>query len=181
MRIYRCGVAEVERRADDPWLCGNGKLATPKRSWRARRIRVLSGIEGIVAASAARNLWRLDDRCRCCDLRLPIGRLALDISRRSLRLSVSRLHLRLSVSRARRLLAVSRSGLRGRRRSSAGLGGSDRGTGRHTPLSLLEPLLEQAVLVLQFLVLAGKLPELVLKLLDPHLRIVRTIRLSLRK
>ena len=98
-----------------------------------------------------------------------------------MRLSVSWLRLRLSVSRLHLRPTISRSGLCGRRRSSAGLGGSDRGTGRHTPLSLLEPLLKQAVLVLQFLVLAGDLPEPVLKLLDPHLRIARTIRLSLRE
>ena len=46
---------------------------------------------------------------------------------------------------------------------------------------LAQPILELAVAVLQFLVLAGQLPELVFQPLDPHFQIgVVGLRLALR-
>ena len=48
----------------------------------------------------------------------------------------------------------------------AGLSG---GGGLRTPLKLPQPLFELPVAVLQFLVLAGELPELVLELLNAQL------------
>ena len=45
------------------------------------------------------------------------------------------------------------------------------GGGLRTALQRLQPLFELPVAVLQLLVLAGELPQLILKLLDAHFRV----------
>ena len=125
----------------------------------------MAGIERIAAATAERRCCRLllHDRCGGCDLRLLISRLHLRIALLSLR--IARLCLGLPGGR----IGLSR----GRRRGHAGLshrGLAGGGCGR-IATELAQAVLELAVAVLQFLVLAGQLPELVFQPLDPHLQI----------
>jgi hypothetical protein len=91
--------------------------------------------------------WFLDDRRRSGNLGL-----------------IARLGLRLPIGRA---------GLPRRNRGDAGRDGGRLGAGsclRATPKQL-QALLELPVAVLQLLVLAGELPQLILKLLNSHFRI----------
>jgi hypothetical protein len=70
-------------------------------------------------------------------------------------------------------LTIGRIGLRRGRSRHAGLG-SDRGrSGRalHAALELPQAFFELTIAVLQLLVLAGQLPQLVFQLLDAHFRI----------
>ena len=100
---------------------------------------------------------------RCRDLRLLVGRLRLRITLLPLRIAGLRLGL------PRRRIGLDR----GRRRGDAGLGRrrlAGRGCGR-AAAELPQALLELAVAILQFLVLAGELPQLVLEPLDPHIRV----------
>jgi hypothetical protein len=55
-----------------------------------------------------------------------------------------------------------------------------RACGLRATLLRAQAFLKQLVLMLQLLVLAGELPQLVLKLLDPHFRIAAIIRLRKR-
>jgi hypothetical protein len=66
--------------------------------------------------------------------------------------------------------------LRRRHRGHIGLTRTGRAWRRHAGTKLAQPLLKLAIAVLQFLVLAGELAQLVLKPLDTHLGI-RIIRL----
>ena len=70
----------------------------------------------------------------------------------------------------------------GRRSRHAGLRDRGLATGRdRRAAELAQPLLKLAVSVLQFLVLAGELPQLVLEPLDPHIRVgIVGLRLALR-
>ena len=129
----------------------------------ARRARsILAGIKGVAPASAGRGRRRglLHDRRGSCDLRL-IAPLRLAIA--WLRLAIARLSLRRSI----RCI-----GLRRRIGGNAGLG--DRrlaaSYGRRAA-ELPQALFQLTVAVLQLLVLAGQLPQLVLQPLDPHLHI----------
>ena len=162
--IARAGRAEIERlagpasagRADRRFI-GDRQLAAAERARRAGRVRILAGIEGIAAAAAGRRRRRrlLHDRRGRGDLRLLVARLGLRIAR-------------LAWAAGRRI------GLRRRRhRGHAGLGHrrlAGRRRGR-AAAELPQPLLELAVAILQFLVLAGQLPQLVFEPLDPHLEI----------
>ena len=66
-----------------------------------------------------------------------------------------------------------RTGLHRRRRGDAGLGDGrlSAGGGLRAALKLPQALFELPVAVLQLLVLAGELPQLVLELLDAHFRV----------
>ena len=69
----------------------------------------------------------------------------------------------------------------GRRSRHAGLRDRGLAAGRdRRAAELAQPLLKLAVSVLQFLVLAGELPQLVLEPLDPHIRVgIVGLRLAL--
>ena len=77
--------------------------------------------------------------------------------------------------RIARLLRVAWIGLRIGGGTAATLGCGHRRLGRRAlrrrRAELPQPLLELAVAVLQFLVLAGQLPQLVFQPLDPHLEV----------
>ena len=78
-------------------------------------------------------------------------------------------------------LAVARLKLHRRCRGDARLGGRRHtGPGLHAALQLPQPILELAIAILQFLVLAGELAKLLFQLLDAQLRI-RIIRLRQRR
>jgi hypothetical protein len=129
-------------------------LAATERARRARGIGNLARIEGIAAAPAlprrhpSRHSCRfLDDRGRSGDLRL-IARLGLRLPKRRIRLQRG---------------SGCNTGL-----SHGSLTGA--GAGR-AALKRPQAVLELPVAVLQLFILAGELPQLILKLLDPHFRI----------
>src|SRR5207248_6409794 len=176
LRIARsAGVGEIERvarpaaaRGADRRLSLDRKLAAAECLRGAGGIRVLAGIEGIAAAPAWRPRRRfLDDRRGSRDLLLRIARLGLPITR--LRLAVAALRLR---------WAIGRVGLRRRQRGcDTPLHCRSRtARGRLRIAELPQALFELAVAELQFLVLAGQLPQLVFQPLDAHFRI-RILRL----
>ncbi len=137
----------------------NRQLTAAERLRCARRIGVLGWVEGIAAAPARLGRDRrlrgfLDDRRGSGDLRLFIARLRLPIGRLSL--------LSRTIGRIGRLRGRSGRILRDRRRSGHGL---------RAALKLPQPLFELAVAVLQFLVLARQLPQLIFQPLDTHFRI----------
>jgi hypothetical protein len=110
----------------------------------------LIGIEGIAAASAGR-WWHgfrlLDDRRRSRDL--------------------------LAITRLDRRLPVGRAGLRRSHRGDVGLAGRSlaaRGDLR-AALEQPQPFFELPVAILQLLILAGQLPQLILELLNAQRRI----------
>jgi hypothetical protein len=128
----------------------------------------LAGVEGIATAAAKgwRRGWVLHDRRRRRNLRLLVGRLRLRIGRLSLRVA----WLGLGLPRER----IGLNGSRQRRYcGNAGLGHwrLAGGTCSRATAKLPQPLLELTVAILQFLVLAGQLPQLVFKPLDPHLEV----------
>ena len=179
MRISNpAGVGEIKRLARRPPTGGTDgrsrrhrKLAAAKRLRGARRIRIPTGIEGIATALAWRRRRLLHDRRGRRDLRLDIAALRL---RR-----IAGLGLRRIAGLGPRL-AVGGLKLHRRCRSDARLG-CRRRTGRrlHAALQLPQPILELAIAILQFLVLAGELAKLLFQLLDAQLRI-RIIRLRQR-
>ena len=127
------------------------ELAAAERARRAGGIRILVGIEGIATAPA----WRRRHACRLLDDRRRSGDLRL----------IAGLGRRLPIGRIR---------LRRRQRGDIGLGdGGRRSAGSALGAALKQPqaLFELPVAILQFLVLAGELPQLILELLNPHLRI----------
>ena len=148
------GVGEVERLArrapaggTDRRFRRHRKLTAAKRLRGARRIRIPSGIEGIAAALAWHRRRLLHDRRGWGDLRLDIATLAALRLRR-----IAGLGLRLAVARLK---------LHWRCRGDARLGGRRRtGPGLHAALQLPQPILELAIAILQFLVLAGELAKL---------------------
>ena len=123
----------------------------------------MAGIEGVATtpALALRSfLRRLNDRSRCCNLLLIIrGLLAAGLATRRIRLSSRR--------GCDDGLGYSRLG------NDALLGDGRLPGGRRLCTALEHPqtLFELPVAVLQFLVLARELPELILKLLNTHFRI----------
>ncbi len=159
-------------------------LATAERARRAGGAGVLAGIEGITATAATglRGCRVLRDRRGRCDLRL------LVVAGLGLRIALlARALLRIALLRIA-LLSLRRAGLnRGRccghvRLRSRGLA-TRRG---RCGAKLAQPILKLAVAVLQFLVLAGQLPELVFQPLDPHfqigvIRLRRDLRGALRR
>ena len=162
--VARAGGAEVERLARpasagraDGRVVGDRQLAAAERARRAGGVRVRVGVEGIATAAAGGRCCRLllNDRRGGCDLRL----------------LVSGLSLRLALS-----LPCGRTGLLHRRRNCSDAGLRHRWLARRTcsgraAAELPQPLLELAVAILQLLVLAGQLPQLVFEPLDPHLEI----------
>ena len=155
-------------------------LAAAERARRARGVGILARVEGIAAAAAAGRRGRrfLHDRRGRGNLRLLVIaglglRIALLLPRPLLRIALLRIAL----------LPLRRARLNGsRRRGHVGL--------RHRRLAarrgrrgakLAQPLFELPVAVLQLLVLAGQLPELVFQPLDPHFQIgVVGLHLALR-
>jgi hypothetical protein len=124
----------------------------------ARGIRILAGIESIAAAPARRRwrAWRFLDDWRWGSNLLVVPRLWLPIGRIRLR----------------------------RYRGDVGLdgGGLTAGSGLRASLKHPQAIFELAVTVLQLFILAGELPQLILKLLNPHFRIdVVGLRVRLRR
>ncbi len=155
-------LAEIERLAGAASAGGadrrfgrNRQLAAAERARRARRVRILAGVEGIATAAAGRRWraalrWLLDDRrlaaaiCGCDNLGWPCGcRIGWRLRRRQ--------------APRRRWAGLPAAGRPARLRRAA--------------LKRPQPLLELPVAVLQFLVLAGELPQPVLELLDSHFQI----------
>jgi hypothetical protein len=121
---------------------------------RARGIRIPGGIEGVATTPALhlrnsrwRCLWFLDDRCRSGNL-LVVTRLGLWLPERRIRLYR-------------------------RRRGDAGLtdGRLTAGGGLRAALKQLQAIFELPVAVLQLLILAGELPQLIFKLLNSQFRV----------
>ena len=151
------GISKIERLAGvasagraDRRFGRDRQLTTAERARRAGRIRILVGIEGIATAPARRRRHAcrlLDDRRRGRDL--------------------------LAIARLGRWLPVGRAGLRRSAlwRCWAGRRGGRRGRPARRP-EAPQALLELPVAILQFLILAGELPQLILELLNAHLRIV---------
>ena len=144
----RAGVAEIERLAGAASAGGadrrfgrDRQLTAAERAWRARRIRILAGVEGIATAAAGRRrhaLRRLlDDRRRSRDLRV-ITRLAL------------------AAGAADRPAAAAEALRRG---WAAAVGRRRRRWRGGAALKRPQALLELPVAVLQLLVLAGELPQ----------------------
>src|SRR5581483_9058 len=176
-----CGVREVQRFARsaaagsaDRSIGRDQQLAAAQRTRRPRRVRILAWIEGVAATrDAAPCWWRfLDNRRGRGGLGLAVTALLIvALLAIAALLVVTRLRLRLRGVAALgligplRLLAISALG--GGYSGDPGLG--RRLTGRRRCGSLQRPqlLLELAVAVLQLLVLAGQLPELILQSLDP--------------
>ena len=161
-RAARPGRVRRERRPAHRWR----SAADRRQAHAARRARSDSGWGRRHRRGGGRGLRRrrlLNDRRRCRDLRL------LVIA--ALRLAVTRLRLRVTGLGLR--LPIGRIGLRHRRRRGhAGLGDGRLAAGcRRRAAELPQALFELAVAVLQFLVLAGQLPQLVFQPLDPHFRI----------
>jgi len=125
-------------------------LTATERARRARGIRVLAGIEGIAAAPASGrdSLRFLDDRRRRGNLRLVITGLDLWLPQRRIR-------------------------LHGRRRRDVGQDDRGLATGGNLRAALQHPqaIFELPVAILQLFILAGELAQLILKLLNAHLRI----------
>jgi hypothetical protein len=124
---------------------------------------ILAGIEGIAAAAALRRSGRpslrfLHDRRRSGDLRLITG------------LGLRRLIDRTGLLDRRKCRDV---GLGDARLSDIGLsdGSLAARRGRRPTLQQLQAVFELPVAVLQFLVLAGELAQLILELLNAHFRI----------
>ena len=137
---------------------------------RAGSIRILVGIEGVAAGAAAGRRRLLHDRGWRGDLRLIGRRPALWMGLRAGRIGG------LPLRRVR--LALGRILLRRGCGGDIGLGL----TGRlRAALQHPQPVFELPVAVLQFLVLAGELPQLIRKLLDPRFRIVGHLRQSGRR
>ena len=157
LRIARAaGVGEIERFARaasagsaDRRLVRDRQLAAAERARRAGRVRILAGIEGIAAAAA-----------------LPRHPAA---PARSAPAPQSADHSPAGPAAAR----IGRIERHRRRRGHARLGdrGLTAGAAWRAALKRSQAILELPVAVLQFLVLAGQLPQLVLKLLDAHFRI----------
>ena len=145
-RLAGAASAGSADRAVDSALGRHRKLTAAERARRAGRIGILVGIEGVATpAPGLRRASRfLHDRRRRGDLLLRIAR-----------------------------LLIVRGELHRRRGGDAGLGdrGRSAGGGLRTTLQRLQALFELPVAVLQLLVLAGELPQLILKLLDTHFRI----------
>ena len=138
----------------------------------------MRGIEGIAAAAIAGRRCRfLHDRRGGCNLRLAVAALLLRIGLLRGRLLIAGLGLLVSalLRVGRRRLPVAGIGLRWRCSGNAGFG--RRGTGRGAKLA--QPLFKLPVAVLQFLVLAGDLPKLVLQPLDAYFE-VGILRMGLR-
>ena len=134
---------------------GDRQLAAAERARRAGRVRVLAGIEGI-AAAARRGRgagWLLDDRRGRRDLLLLVAGCCAD----------SRLGPA-GPAAARADAGAGRTAAGG---TAATLGWAGRAPAARRP-ELPQPLFELAVAVLQFLVLAGELSQLVFKPLDAH-------------
>ena len=131
------------------------ELAAAERARRAGGIRILAGIEGIAAAPA----WRRRQPAAAPGRSAP--------ARRSAAAHSPAAAWRLPIGGGIR--AAASAGCRG----DVGLGDGGRTAGRGLRAALQRPqaLLELPVAVLQLLVLAGELPQLILKLLDPHFRI----------
>ena len=126
------------------------QLAAAERVRSTGRIRILVGIERVAPAPARRDHGLLDDRRWSGDL--------LAVTRLRLRRTIGGVQVRIRLRRGKR-----RDVRLGYRRLTAG----PRLRAAQHPQSLLKHL----VLVLQLFVLTGELPQLVLKLLNPHLRI----------
>ena len=128
---------------------GKGKLTAAEGLRRPRGIRVLAGIEGIATAPASgrHSLRFLHDRRRRGNL-----------------LIITRLDLWLSKGRIR---------LHRRSRRDVGLGDRGLTAGSYLRAALKQPqaIFELPVAILQLLILAGELPQLILKLLNPHFRV----------
>jgi hypothetical protein len=122
-------------------------LSAAQCARRARRIRILIGIEGIATAAA---------------LRLSRRRLLHDRRRRRNLLIIGRLLLHLG-------LPGDRIGLRRDCRDVGLTADGGLTAGRRTQLP--QAIFELPVAILQLLILAGELPQLVLKLLDADFRI----------
>jgi hypothetical protein len=150
-------------------------LATAERARRAGGVGILAGVESIAATAATdrRGCRVLHDRRGRRDLRLLVVaglglRIALLLARPLLRITLLRIAL-LRIT----LLPLRRAGLNWRRcRGHVGLRTRGLATRRgRCGAELTQPILKLAVTVLQFLVLAGQLPELVFQPLDPHLQV----------
>jgi hypothetical protein len=151
--LPRIGIPKIERFAGitpagrtDRRFGRDRELSTAERTRRAGSVRILVGIEGIATAAA----WR-----RWLAFRFRHNR------RRSCGL--------LAIRRLRRRRPVGGAGLR--RRHGGDIGLADRSPLR-AALKGLQAFFELPVAILQFLVLAGQLPELILELLNAHLRIL---------
>ena len=122
------------------------ELAAAKRARRTGGVRVLGRIES-VATAPARGLSRsfLDDRSRSGDLRLIAG--------------------------LGRGLPIGRIWLHDGDIGLLGNGWRSAGSTLGAALKQFQALFELPVTILQFLVLAGELPQLILKLLNPDFRI----------
>jgi hypothetical protein len=79
----------------------------------------------------------------------------------------------LVITRLGRGLPIGRIRLHRRRRRDVGLGdgGLAAGSGLHAALKQPQAIFELPVAILQLLILAGELPQLILKLLNPHFRV----------
>jgi hypothetical protein len=122
----------------------------------------LAGIKGIATApalgrSGRHSRWFLDDRGRGGNL-LVITRLGLWLPKR-------------------------RIGLHRRSRRDVGLAehGLTAGSGLRAALKQPQAIFELPVAILQLLILAGELPQLILKLLNPHFRVAVGLREGLRR
>ena len=132
---------------------GDRKLTAAKCARRAGGIRVLVGIEGVATAPARRRRRArrhsrfLNDRRRSGDLRIIAG-----------------LGRRLPIGRIR---------LHRRHGGDIGLGDGRRSAGSALGAALkqLQAVFELPVAILQFFILAGELPQLILKLLNPGFRV----------
>ncbi len=158
----RSRVGEIERLAcsasarSADWRFGRDRqLTAAERTRRAGRSRTLAGIEGIAPAPALRRrnaLWRSrwfhDDRRLSGALRV--------------------------IPRLGRWLPIGRVRLHRRSRGDVGLGdsGLTAGGGWRATLQRPQAIFELPVAVLQLLVLAGELPQLILKLLNSHFRVI---------
>jgi hypothetical protein len=159
----------------DAGLVVDRHLPTTERPRRTGGVRILRGIEGIAAAAVTHSGRRrfLHDRRGGCDLRLLIAALLLRIRLLRRRLLITFLGLLVSALLRIGRLPVAGIGLRRRHRGDARLSCRRRRArccGRRGT-ELAQPVLELAVAVLQFLVLAGDLAKLVLQPLDAHLEV----------
>ena len=130
---------------------GRRKLTATEGLRHPRSIRVLTGIEGIATAAALGRTGR--PGLRLLDDRRGSGNL----------LVIARLSLRRPIRR----ICLDRGNC-----GDVGLGGGlTAGRGLRAALKQPQALFELPVAVLQLLILAGELPQLVLKLLNPHFRV----------
>ena len=182
-RRHVCAVGKVERLAGaasagrtDGAIGRHRQPSAAERLRRTGRIGALVWIERIAAAPPGPRRF-LRDRRGACDLSLRIGLLLRLAVARLLLLAIARLRLGLRVATLGRRLVIAGAGLRRRHGRHIALARRS----RRGPAELPQPLFELAVAVLQFLVLAGELAQLVLQLLDAHFRVgVIRLRQGLR-